>query len=118
MSAFYTIKLRRQHIVSQYDKRGNLVGTTETMIEETHTGLPAATVEGYRSKFPDAVVSVTQEFAEPKHGIVRSKARTTGYGSQKPRAEAKSPSPAKAPAAPAHVGTYGDLVNKLAGEAA
>lgn len=118
---FYSIVLRRKHIVSTYGKRGEVIETRETFLEETHSGLPASTIANYRSKFPDAVVSVSADPVHSSSPMRKSTARTTSYGSfTPPPSHTKSEKKAapKKVEPKIHTGDLSDLVNKLARESA
>jgi len=117
MSDLYTITLRRKQIITSYDARGRATGTTETFVEESHSGYPAALVETYKRKFGEAVISVKREIPEMRHQrtTTRSTARTTPYGSHTPKKAA--PRKAAEPK-PFDTSTYADAITKAAREAA
>lgn len=113
MSQFYTLVMRRKQKITSYNTKGALIETRETFVEETHSGLPAATVAGYRKKFPDAIVRVTAETVDRQPMRV-SGARSTERD-YKPLRRKLGPEVEKPAApAPAHVGTYGELVDRMA----
>jgi hypothetical protein len=62
MPEFYTVTMKRKHIVRKYDAAG-VATETESFIEERYTGLPYQTCENYRKKFPEACVEITRDYS-------------------------------------------------------
>lgn len=113
MSQFYTLVMRRKQIVTRYDTKGQLIDRQETFIDETHSGLPAATVAGYRKKFPDAIIQVTAETVDRSPMRVSS-SRSTERDYKPLRRKLGSEGEKPATPAATHVGTYGELVDRMA----
>lgn len=114
MADLFTVTLRRQQIITVYDKKGQRSGETTTWLEESHHDCPAQLVATYRRMYPDNVVKVEAEARIDTRQPRRSTARTNFDARGTDRRSDRQNRPHTATAAseaPIYGGDYADAVN-------